>query len=538
MGKYYFILLSFLFVCFGCWGHASSENEIKSLLEKAEQSLYSNPVQSAFFAQRAYKQTSDVSQKIHSLSLYAQAERLLGNYDGGIQALYEAAEMIPQDDHSWKGKIYNQMSISYCSLGDYTKAIELNDEAMAWSKVENDSVNLARVYNNRGIIHIYINEFQQAERFFNLALEINRRNKDLKNIAANLNNLCLYPGKLDMQIRWISEAIVINRNLNATWSLSENYNNLGRLYYYQKKYPQAIVVLDKAFKLASKVGAKGIICDNYEYSAMVYAAIGNYKKAYEKQVALYTLSKEIQSSNKLRMVEQNMAEKRLLFQQQETERKEQEYKIAQLRRNILTIVIVAFSLAIIGLLLHQRFKRKKKLQLINTQYLLEQSEHEVAKLKVQQQKMELDKTQAELETNKQEITDFAVFLQSRNEVLDKIRDLIKESYKMEGTELITHLKKINAFISQHQNGEKTNNMTLQHIDEKNQEFIKRLTLRHPNLTQGEIHLATLLRVELSTKEIAMLTGTTPKTINMNRYRLRKSLELSAEDDLVTYIRSI
>lgn len=234
MGKYCFILLSFLFVCFGCWGHASSENEIKSLLGKAEQSLYSNPVQSAFFAQRAYKQTSDVSQKIHSLSLYAQAERLLGNYDGGIQALYEAAEMIPQDDHSWKGKIYNQMSISYCSLGDYTKAIELNDEAMAWSKVENDSVNLARVYNNRGIIHIYINEFQQAERFFNLALEINRRNKDLKNIAANLNNLCLYPGKLDMQIRWISEAIVINRNLNATWSLSENYNNLGRLYYYQK----------------------------------------------------------------------------------------------------------------------------------------------------------------------------------------------------------------------------------------------------------------------------------------------------------------
>ena len=88
------------------------------------------------------------------------------------------------------------------------------------------------------------------------------------------------------------------------------------------------------------------------------------------------------------------------------------------------------------------------------------------------------------------------------------------------------------------NGEKSGNITLQHIDEKNQEFVERLVLRHPNLTQGEKHLATLLRVELSTKEIAMLTGTTPKTINMNRYRLRKSLGLSAEDDLVAYIRSI
>lgn len=103
---------------------------------------------------------------------------------------------------------------------------------------------------------------------------------------------------------------------------------------------------------------------------------------------------------------------------------------------------------------------------------------------------------------------------------------------------MTHLKKINAFISQHQSGDKTGSLTLRHIDEKNQEFIERLVERHPGLTQGERHLATLLRVELSTKEIAMLSGTTPKTINMNRYRLRKSLGLSSEDDLVEYIRSI
>ena len=162
----------------------------------------------------------------------------------------------------------------------------------------------------------------------------------------------------------------------------------------------------------------------------------------------------------------------------------------------------------------------------------------MAKLKVLRQKMELEKAQTELATNKQEITDFAVFLQSRNEVLEKIREMIRVGYKMEGAELIAYLKKINAFIAQNLNGEKSGNITLQHIDEKNQEFVERLVLRHPNMTQGEKHLATLLRVELSTKEIAMLTGTTPKTINMNRYRLRKSLGLSAEDDLVAYIRSI
>ena len=128
--------------------------------------------------------------------MYAQAERFLGNYDGGIQALYQAEEIVPYGNNKWKSKIYNQMSASYCSLGDYTKAIELSDEAIALSKVENDSVIMAQAYNNRGIIHMYINESEQAERFFHLALDINRRHRNLKSIAANLNNLCLYPGDI------------------------------------------------------------------------------------------------------------------------------------------------------------------------------------------------------------------------------------------------------------------------------------------------------------------------------------------------------
>ena len=66
-------------------------------------------------------------------------------------------------------------------------------------------------------------------------------------------------------------------------------------------------------------------------------------------------------------------------------------------------------------------------------------------------------------------------------------------------------------------------MTLQTNRRKNERISCSPYRRHPNLTQGEKHLASLLRVNLSTKEIAMLTGNTPKTINMNRYRLRKAL---------------
>ena len=217
---------------------------------------------------------------------------------------------------------------------------------------------------------------------------------------------------------------------------------------------------------------------------------------------------------------------------------EQAYKIELLKRNLFVLVIIFISLIVLSIFLYQWYKRKKNMQLMVARYNLEQSEHELAELKVRQQELELKSVQSALDNSRQEATSFAVFLHSRNELLEKIREMIKQGYKMDQQALIPHLKKVNAFISQYQNGDKTNSTLLMNVEEKNQEFLQRLSERHPNLTQGEKYLATLLRVNLSTKEISMLTGNVPKTINMNRYRLRKSLNLSSEDDLTDYLQNI
>lgn len=533
----YFLFGIFLLLPASLSASSGKERQI-SLLEKAEQELYTNPQLAVYYTLGAQDSIHSALGQAQALYVYAQAEKLLGNFDNCIQALYEAESKLPSKEIKLRGNIYNLMSLGYCNLGDYSKAIDLSNDAIALFQTEQDSLNLALCYNNRGIIHTYINEYQQADRFLKKALELNRSSHDLKRIAANLNNLCLYKGNIKEQLKWINEAIVINKNLNAKWSLSENYNNLGKLYIYAGKYSQAIDALKTAYRIASEVGAKGLMCDNYEYAAQAYNAIGNYQMAYQKQAALTELSKEIQNTNKLRSVEQRIAQEKMSVLQQKERQKQQEYEIATLQRNFITFLVIIVLLTVIGTLLFQRYKRKKKLQLLNAQYRIEQSEHEIAKLKMQQQKADLENAQQALETNKQETMNFAVFLQSRNELLDKIQEQVRQSYRMEHSELIAHLKKLNAFIKQYQTTNKANSTTLQTIDEKSQEFLAHLTERHPNLTQGEKHLASLLRVNLSTKEIAMLTGNTPKTINMNRYRLRKSLGLSGEDDLIQYIQSI
>ena len=79
---------------------------------------------------------------------------------------------------------------------------------------------------------------------------------------------------------------------------------------------------------------------------------------------------------------------------------------------------------------------------------------------------------------------------------------------------------------------------MREIEEKYDEFIKRLLKLHPDLTNGERKLATFLRIDLSSKEISLLTGTSIKAISMARYRLRKTLGLDPKDDVVEYLRKL
>jgi DNA-binding CsgD family transcriptional regulator len=103
---------------------------------------------------------------------------------------------------------------------------------------------------------------------------------------------------------------------------------------------------------------------------------------------------------------------------------------------------------------------------------------------------------------------------------------------------VAHLKKINLFIAQYQSTDVDNSGVLMSVEDRNQEFLERLTKQHPDLTDGQKDLSLQLCINLSTKEISLLTGRSPKTINMNRYRLRKTLNLSSNDSLSEYLQSI
>ena len=509
-----------------------------SLKKQAEAILYSNPKQALDLAYQAIQLCPDKkpnSQRAEIVMLYCHAEQLLGNFDLSIQHLYDVEPYIMPTEKRLHARWLSLMGRVYGKLDDYKKAIELNEQATAVYQELGDSLAVAGCYNDRGVIHNFWSEHEEAECYFLMALEINRLKGNLRGIVANLNNLCLYPGDTEAKLNYFQEAITINKHLNDKWSLGENYNNLGKQLYFGGRYREALEALETAYEYASEIGARELLCDNYEYHARLYAKMGAYRQAYDNVLKMNDMRSKLQSSNRLRNIEQDIAYKQYQQQKFEAEQQQQAYKIKLLNRNLWILVILFVLGVACGFYVNKLSKRRKDLELMKARYQLQCSERELDELKLNQKQLELQSVQDALEASRQEVTTFAVFLQSRDQLLDKIREMIKEGYKMDAASFVPHLKKLNAYISQYQSGNTANSTLMQNIEEKNQAFVQRLTEKHPDLTQGEIHLATLLRVNLSTKEIAMITGTTPKTVNMNRYRLRKALDLEGEEDLVEYL---
>lgn len=70
------------------------------------------------------------------------------------------------------------------------------------------------------------------------------------------------------------------------------------------------------------------------------------------------------------------------------------------------------------------------------------------------------------------------------------------------------------------------------------EFIKRLTNSYPNLRMTEFKLCCLMLAGFATTEISKLTNRTIRSVETAKYRLRKKLPLTTNDDLTIFLMRI
>lgn len=70
------------------------------------------------------------------------------------------------------------------------------------------------------------------------------------------------------------------------------------------------------------------------------------------------------------------------------------------------------------------------------------------------------------------------------------------------------------------------------------DFTPNVLLINPKLIYSEIHLCALMRLNFDTKKIALITKSSVRAIESRKYRIRKKLNISSEDNINNFILKI
>lgn len=159
--------------------------------------------------------------------------------------------------------------------------------------------------------------------------------------------------------------------------------------------------------------------------------------------------------------------------------------------------------------------------------------------RAEQQRMQELKSQvleSELQNKNNELTLQTTVLVKRNqatqallEELDKQKEALGDRYP---NKLYTRMKTL---MEDTLNDPADWKLFESYFNSAHQNFIDRLRQQYADITTGDLRICCLLRMNLSTKEIASLLNVSVRAVELRRYRLRKRLSLEGDTNLVDFL---
>lgn len=534
--KFYLLFTLCLLVCI-CNVHvyAQEEQQLDPYLNKAEDLKFENPDSSAVLYRKSVDyllEEKDTIGAINSLRLLAFLHAHNVNYSDSY-------------DNYWDALI----------LADSSK----------------DSISMAAIYEDLGWLYSFYDRDQEALKYFNMALSLNKElieDIDPQAVVSNYYALAVFNRKIknfDLVIKYLDSCAITRKEhsipdtnfftsveMGFVEGLTNDFDggleklNAGRDFF-QKNNPSYLMVIDyliaevyrkkgnfkeseKHFLLALNNGEVYNAHTNYfpkVYQGMsqLYAENGQFGKAYRSLKDAKKLNDEIFGANSMnnrqlflikdeyRLEKERQVE---LLHERKLEQLEQNQRISNLK-TILWISSVLF-LVIVGFLLVRNLKVRHK---VEKKVLSEKNELEHRK------HLEI------LEIKNKELASSALQLVEKEQFLQNLK---KKLSQQEGQ---IDVKNINRMIRAVQGNTSNNWREFEaRFTEINQSFYNNLKAKFPKLSQTDQKICALIKLNFSSKEMASLLAISVESVHTSRYRLRKKLRLSREESLSEFIDNV
>ena len=432
---------------------------------------------------------------------------------------------------------------------------------------------LSTTMNNLALVHIELGEYKIALDYINKALDLRTENNlnsvDILHSYKSLSELYfiwnmqdkgnLYLSKTDSANNFIQKQVAEKSENwdDITYKLSENY--VGNCYEYkgeylfrQKRFDQALIAYNTASSYYGDFTFQKVSLLNKK--ANVFYMLSDFENCLKVIEECILLSKEQNLQNeeekalelKIKVLNKLGLSSEIEFTVEEIlKNKDYRYSVqidqllsgleskneilikkAEIKdekeKNSRIVFISIIVILILGFASAYFLSRKVYL---DKQMIIVNQNEKIAKSELEHKKRELAAISTNIVQENEQVSNILKDLKYYSSLLKSEKD--RNSFS-------PLIKSINRILSE----KRKEDLYSDQFNAAYPGYLEYLTRTYTDLTTSDLKLCTFLRMNLNTKEIAEIMGLSVRSVESRRYRLRKKINLSKNEDLVSNLISL
>lgn len=472
---------------------------------------------------------NDTGRQISCLLSKADIQSQKGKYSNAFDHLWEAQYLSNKQKNTSMGaltqielaRLYRTFNMDTQVLKHLNKAVKLSKQLLQADSTQ--SSQLIAAYMNLAVYYRSQGKYAQAMNYLDscmVSTGYEPSTLELPFWNAEKGYIMLLTGRLKEASTYLFKALH-HVNKNASY-LPNIYLYIGDYYQEQTLADSAIFYYSKCLnRIKQSKNKQELLAETYAKLAQVYRSLGKIQRAYtylnqSTIVADSILKVKNQTNRELFEIKntflQSISEQQeKLTRQQLLLKKNQQIQTRLKIILFLVLLLAGFTFWVI----QTRVKLRKT--------LLEKQEAEL------QSKLESEKNRAEIETKSRELTAYALQLIDKDSTIDELLNVLQNEAPDIYRNLYRKYKKGSLDM--------WNEFNLR-FTEVNTQFYERLQKKHPKLSITEQKHCALIKLNLSTKEMARILNIAPHSVHISRSRIRKKMGLARHENLEKYIAKI
>ncbi|MEP0984640.1 tetratricopeptide repeat protein [Ekhidna sp.] len=427
--------------------------------------------------------------------------------------------------------IYNNIANIYLGRDEFDKAFEYFIKTYKYDSITGNKTGRAHTLLNIGNVLVHLDEYENAKRNYWKAIELASASGAVCVTClpmTQLGDLYLEQGIYDSAYYYISRALEVAKDCQSSRSMASVYLDLGEYYEIQDNLDEAEKVLIEGFKIAEKNGLKPNLEELSNALHLVYSRRGDFVNAYKYLQIANDLQNELfnkESTEKITRLEAEFEfekEKRDLAAEQEKKNLAMEQHLTREKWIKYSAITVAVLVSFIAFFAFISYRIKQK-----TNEELSLKNEKLAKMHEREKKLAAEAIAAK----ERELATMAMASLEKNNLLKDLDQKVSFLEKRMSEDLRPSLKEMRKTISSSISLDDSWDSFIHRFKDVHPQFFDRLKNENPNLTINDLKLSAYLKIGMSNKEIANVSHLTLGSVKSSINRLKKKLDLSADDSV-------